>query len=82
MGKVIKDFEPQILKILEFLDSSAENLPPRESEEPLKPFSDPGLESVTAGEGGPGPRSVLRLQPKRTRLRTSKVSKNVCRCFV
>ena len=43
MGKVIKDFEPQILKILEFLDSSAENLPPRESEEPLKPFSDAGL---------------------------------------
>jgi hypothetical protein len=31
MGKVIKDFEPQILKLLEFRDSSAENLPPRES---------------------------------------------------
>ena len=46
MEKVIKDFEPQILKVVEFLDSRAktEHLPPIESEELLKLGRDARLE--------------------------------------
>jgi len=48
MGKVIKDFEPQIMKLVEFLDSRAkiENWPPSESEDPLKPFGDAKIKSM------------------------------------
>jgi ubiquinone biosynthesis protein len=46
MGKVIKDFEPQIRRIVESLDSRAktENLPPTESEELPKLGGDAGLD--------------------------------------
>jgi hypothetical protein len=48
IGKVIKDFGPQILKLVEFLDyrGNTENLPPTESEELLKRGLDAGLESM------------------------------------
>ena len=48
MGKVIKDFEPQILKFVDFLDSrgKTENSPPIESEELLRLARDAGLESM------------------------------------
>jgi hypothetical protein len=48
MGKVIKDFGPQILMHVELLDyrGNTENLPPTESEELLKRGRDAGLESM------------------------------------
>src|SRR5262245_25211480 len=48
LGKVTKDFEPQIRRIVESLDSRAktENLPPIESEDLLRLGHDAELESV------------------------------------
>jgi ubiquinone biosynthesis protein len=48
MGKVLKDFEPQILKIVELVESGAktENVPLQESEEILKLVRDGGLELI------------------------------------
>src|SRR5262245_44524202 len=48
IGKVIKDFEPQILKVVESLNSrtKTENLPPTESEELPMLGGDAGLELV------------------------------------
>ncbi len=48
MGKVVRDFQPQISKLVELLNSRAktENLPPTESEELLKLGHDAGLESL------------------------------------
>jgi hypothetical protein len=48
MGKLIKDFGPQISKFVEFMDhkTKTENLPPTESEELLNRGGDAGLESL------------------------------------
>jgi ubiquinone biosynthesis protein len=63
IGKVIKDFEPQILKLVEFLDSriKTENLPPTESKELPKPVGDAELESMAKVLNGFAPEIKKRV---------------------